>query len=47
MAEKYIIQQHLIGATACIHYLASPLINSIELFGVDISYESNIDWRAL
>lgn len=45
--KDYIIQEYLIGVPAYYHYFSSKIMNRIEIFGVDIRYESNVDGRTL
>ncbi|MEM1611161.1 MAG: formate--phosphoribosylaminoimidazolecarboxamide ligase [Sulfolobales archaeon] len=45
--EGYIIQEYLIGVPAYYHYFSSRVMNRIEIFGMDIRYESNVDGRTL
>ena len=41
--RKYVIQEYIIGVPLFIHYFYSPLTNEIEIMGMDIRYESNVD----
>lgn len=41
--KKYVIQEYIIGVPLFIHYFYSPLTNEIEIMGMDIRYESNVD----
>ena len=41
--KKYVIQEYIIGVPLFIHYFYSSLTNEIEIMGMDIRYESNVD----
>ena len=41
--RKYVIQEYIIGVPLFIHYFYSSLTNEIEIMGMDIRYESNVD----
>lgn len=41
--DEILIQEYVIGVPAYIHYFWSPILNRVELFGIDIRYESNVD----
>jgi len=41
--DEVIIQEYLIGVPAYFHYFYSPTLNRVEILGIDIRYESNID----
>jgi len=41
----YIIQEYVFGVPAYYHYFASPVYNRVEVFGMDIRYETNVDGR--
>ena len=41
--RNYVIQEYIIGVPLFIHYFYSPLTNEIEIMGMDIRYESNVD----
>src|SRR3989338_5569783 len=41
--RKYVIQEYIIGVPLFIHYFYPPLTNEIEIMGMDIRYESNVD----
>ncbi len=43
----YIIQEYVLGVPAYYHFFASPMYSRVELFGMDIRYESNVDGRTL
>lgn len=43
--EDYIIQEYLFGVTAYYHYFSSPVYSRVEIFGLDIRYETNVDGR--
>lgn len=45
LGDDYIIQEYVIGVPAYYHYFASRIYNRVELFGMDIRYESNVDGR--
>ncbi|MEM1923532.1 MAG: formate--phosphoribosylaminoimidazolecarboxamide ligase [Pyrobaculum sp.] len=45
LSEEYIIQEYLFGVPAYYHYFSSPVYTRVEIFGVDIRYESNVDGR--
>ncbi len=41
----YIIQEYVIGVPAYYHYYASAIYDRVEIMGMDIRYESNVDGR--
>lgn len=41
--QKYIIQEYMVGTPVYLQYFYSPLINKLELLGIDRRYESNVD----
>ena len=41
--KKHVIQEYIIGVPLFIHYFYSSLTNEIEIMGMDIRYESNVD----
>ncbi len=41
--RKYVLQEYIIGVPLFIHYFYSSLTNEIEIMGMDIRYESNVD----
>ena len=41
--DEVIIQEYLIGVPAYFHYFYSPILERVEILGIDIRYESNID----
>ena len=41
--RRYVIQEYIIGVPLFIHYFYSSLTNEIEIMGMDIRYESNVD----
>lgn len=43
--DDYIIQEYIVGVPAYYHYFASRVYGRVELFGMDIRYESNVDGR--
>ncbi len=43
--DEYIIQEYVIGVSAYYHYFESRVYNRLEIFGMDIRYESNVDGR--
>jgi 5-formaminoimidazole-4-carboxamide-1-(beta)-D-ribofuranosyl 5'-monophosphate synthetase len=43
--DGYIIQEYVIGVPAYYHYFESRVYNRLEIFGMDIRYESNVDGR--
>lgn len=43
--EQYIIQEYIFGVPAYYHYFASPIYGRVEIFGMDLRYESNVDGR--
>ena len=45
VSEPYIVQEYVVGVPAYYHYFASPVYSRVELFGMDIRYESNVDGR--
>lgn len=38
-----LIQEYVVGVPAYFHYFYSPILNRVELLGMDIRYESNVD----
>ncbi len=42
-SSKAIIQEYVVGVPAYYHYYASRLYRRVELLGMDIRYESNVD----
>lgn len=40
---KAIVQEYLIGVTAYFHYFNSPVMGRLELTGMDVRYESDVD----
>ncbi len=40
---EYIIQEYIIGVPAYFHFFYSPMLNRLEITGMDIRYESNVD----
>jgi len=38
-----IVQEYLVGVPMYIHYFNSPILNRLELMGMDIRYETNVD----
>lgn len=38
-----IIQEYIVGVTAYYHYFYSPILERVEILGIDIRYESDID----
>ncbi|WP_143701281.1 formate--phosphoribosylaminoimidazolecarboxamide ligase [Vulcanisaeta thermophila] len=45
--EPFIIQEYVIGVPAYYHYFTSKIHNRVEIMGMDIRYESNVDGRTL
>lgn len=45
LAEPHIIQEYVFGVPAYYHYFASPMYSRVEIFGMDIRYETNVDGR--
>ncbi len=43
----YIVQEYVIGVPAYYHFFGSPIYDRVEIFGMDIRYESNVDGRTL
>jgi len=43
--DGYIIQEYVIGVPAYYHYFSSRVYDRLEIFGMDIRYESNVDGR--
>ncbi|WP_156769904.1 formate--phosphoribosylaminoimidazolecarboxamide ligase [Caldivirga maquilingensis] len=43
--DDYIIQEYVIGVPAYYHYFDSKVYDRVELFGMDLRYESNVDGR--
>ncbi|WP_148678661.1 formate--phosphoribosylaminoimidazolecarboxamide ligase [Thermoproteus uzoniensis] len=43
--EPYIIQEYVFGVPAYYHFFASPMYVRVELFGMDVRYETNVDGR--
>jgi 5-formaminoimidazole-4-carboxamide-1-(beta)-D-ribofuranosyl 5'-monophosphate synthetase len=43
--DEYVIQEYVIGVPAYYHYFESRVYNRLEIFGMDIRYESNVDGR--
>lgn len=41
--DDVLIQEYIIGVPAYFHYFYSPIFKRIELLGMDIRYESNVD----
>ncbi len=41
--DNYIIQEYVIGVPAYYHYFNSKVYNRLEITGMDIRYESNVD----
>ncbi|MCI4464921.1 MAG: formate--phosphoribosylaminoimidazolecarboxamide ligase [Thermoproteus sp.] len=41
----HIIQEYVFGVPAYYHYFASPIYGRVELFGMDVRYEANVDGR--
>jgi 5-formaminoimidazole-4-carboxamide-1-(beta)-D-ribofuranosyl 5'-monophosphate synthetase len=41
----HIIQEYVFGVPAYYHYFASPIYGRVELFGMDVRYETNVDGR--
>lgn len=41
--KQYIIQKYVVGVPLYIHYFYSPLLDKIEILGVDRRYETNTD----
>ncbi|ABU81625.1 formate--phosphoribosylaminoimidazolecarboxamide ligase [Ignicoccus hospitalis] len=41
--SNYIIQEYVIGVPAYYHFFYSPIYNRLEITGMDIRYESNVD----
>lgn len=44
--EPYIIQEYIFGVPAYYHFFASPMYRRVELFGMDVRYETNVDGRS-
>mgnify|MGYP001626339391 FL=1 len=45
VGDDYIIQEYVIGVPAYYHYFGSKVYDRVELFGMDLRYESNVDGR--
>lgn len=43
--DDYIIQEYVIGVPAYYHYFTSRIYGRVEIMGMDIRYESNVDGR--
>ncbi|BDR91006.1 5-formaminoimidazole-4-carboxamide-1-(beta)-D-ribofuranosyl 5'-monophosphate synthetase [Vulcanisaeta souniana JCM 11219] len=43
--EDFIIQEYVIGVPAYYHYFTSRMRDRVEIMGMDIRYESNVDGR--
>lgn len=43
--EPHIIQEYVFGVPAYYHFFASPMYGRVELFGMDVRYETNVDGR--
>ncbi|MGC9178867.1 MAG: formate--phosphoribosylaminoimidazolecarboxamide ligase [Vulcanisaeta sp.] len=43
--DAYIVQEYVIGVPAYYHYFNSYVYSRLEIFGMDIRYESNVDMR--
>jgi len=41
--DEALIQEYLIGVTAYFHYFYSPVLGRLEITGMDIRYESDVD----
>ena len=41
--QNYIIQEYVVGVPAYYHFFNSPMYNRLEITGMDIRYESNVD----
>ncbi|MEM1601135.1 MAG: formate--phosphoribosylaminoimidazolecarboxamide ligase, partial [Sulfolobales archaeon] len=41
--NEVLIQEYVIGVPAYFHYFNSVILKRLELFGIDIRYESNVD----
>lgn len=41
--DEVLIQEYVVGVPAYFHYFYSPILNRVELLGMDIRYESNVD----
>ncbi len=41
--EDVLIQEYVIGVPMYFHYFYSPMFNRVEILGIDIRYETNID----
>jgi len=41
--DDILVQEYVIGAPAYFHYFYSPILDRVELLGMDIRYESNVD----
>ena len=46
VGDDYIIQEYVIGVPAYYHYFDSKVYDRVELFGMDLRYESNVDGRS-
>ncbi len=42
-ADEVLIQEYVVGVPAYFHFFNSVMMNRLELLGVDIRYESNVD----
>lgn len=42
-ARESFIQEYVVGVPMYFHYFYSPIKNEVELLGVDVRYESNVD----
>lgn len=42
-ADDALIQEYVVGTPAYFHYFYSPILDRVELLGMDIRYETNID----
>lgn len=47
LREDHVIQEYVVGVPAYYHYFSSRIRGRIEIFGMDLRYESNIDGRTL
>ncbi len=43
LKEEYVIQEYVIGVPAYYHFFYSPVLKRLEITGMDIRYESNVD----
>ncbi len=46
LVDEVIIQEYVIGVAAYYHFFWSPVLNRLEILGMDIRYESNVDGLA-